>query len=490
MRRFILASVLVLTGATACTNNETTPSNVTTVETPSVGGSITWEKCEDSEILKCARFEVPYDYNNPEVGTFSLKVVMRPANNPKKRVGYMLVNPGGPGFGGTYLAEGAESFFGGDLIESFDIVGWDPRGTGESTPAVDCVDDYDPYFTYDPSPDNDAERQIIIDASQKFVDECMKKNSEILPYVSTNNSARDMDRLRAALGVEKITYFGFSYGSELGATWTTMFPSTVRAAVLDGASDPDSDYVEGGLDQAKGFETELTKFLAKCSANPTCSFYNSGKAEEAFDELMEKLDTNPIPSKNGRAPVNQGVALTAVAQAMYSSSLWSTLEDALSAAQKGDGGQLLMMYDDYYQRSFDGTYGNELEAFNAIMCIDDSGPKSVEGVDKFIPEFARVAPRLGSSFSAGYICAFWPVKADQRITITGKGAGPIVVIGTTGDAATPLQSSRNMAKALEDGRLVVVTDNRHTGYGSNNCVIEAVNKYVLTAEVSWTEKQC
>ena len=203
MRRFILASVLILTGATACTNNETAPPDVTAVETPSVGGSINWEMCEDSEILKCARFDVPYDYDNPEVGTFSLKVVMRPANNQKKRVGYMLVNPGGPGFGGTYLAEGAESFFGGDLIESFDIVGWDPRGTGESTPAIDCVDDYDPYFTYDPSPDDDAERQVIVDASQKFVDECVKKNSEILPYVSTNNSARDMDRLRAALGVEQ-----------------------------------------------------------------------------------------------------------------------------------------------------------------------------------------------------------------------------------------------------------------------------------------------
>ena len=490
VRRILLASILLLTGATACSSNDAAPAESTVVETPAVGGTIAWKLCDKDDVLKCARFEVPFDYNNPDAGSFSLNLVMHPAGDPDKRIGSMLVNPGGPGFGGSYLAENPDSYFGGDLIEAFDIIGWDPRGTGDSIPAIDCVDQYDPYFAYDPSPDTDEERELIISASKNFASECEKKNSDILPYISTNNSARDIDHIRAALGEEKITYFGFSYGSELGATWATMFPSTVRAAVLDGASDPDSGYIQGGLDQAKGFETELTKFLAQCSATPACVFHNNGNAEKAFDDLMKKLDTSPIPSKNGRAPVNQGIALTAVSQAMYSSSLWSSLEEALHLAQQGDGGSLLRMYDEYYQRTWEGDYGNELEAFYSIMCLDDPGPKSVEGVDKYIPDFEKVAPRLASSFSAGYVCAFWPGKADERIKITGKGAGPIVVVGTTGDAATPLQSSRNMATALEDGRIVVVTDNRHTGYGSNNCVIEAVNNYLLTAEVSWNEKQC
>lgn len=490
VRRIPLASVCTLLLLAACTNNGSPASDTSVVETPSVGGELSWEPCEEDATLNCARFDVPFDYDNPDVGTFSLKVVMRPANEPSKRIGSMLVNPGGPGFGGTYLAESSESYFGGELLDSFDIVGWDPRGTGESTPAVDCVDDYDPYFAYDPSPDDAAEKALVIDVAQKFINECERKNAEILPYISTNNSARDMDRLRAALGEDKITYFGFSYGSELGATWVTMFPSTVRAAVLDGAADPNADYIQGGLDQAKGFETELTKFLARCSATPECQFHNNGDAEAAFDKLMEKLDTNPLVSRGGRAPVNQGVALTAVAQAMYSSALWTSLESALASAQKGDGSELLSMYDDYYQRSYNGTYGNELEAFNAIMCLDDPGPKTVEGVDAYIPEFEKVAPRLGSSFATGYICAFWPTESDERIKITGKDAGPVVVIGTTGDAATPLQSSRNMAAALEDGRLIVVTDNRHTGYGANNCVITAVNNYLVTAEISWDEKQC
>jgi pimeloyl-ACP methyl ester carboxylesterase len=264
----------------------------------------------------------------------------------------------------------------------------------------------------------------------------------------------------------------------------------VRAAVLDGAADPNSDYVEGGLDQARGFETELTKFLAQCSADASCEFHNSGKAEGAFDNLMESLDSKPLFVEQGRVKVNQGVALTAVAMAMYSSSLWPSLEEALKKAQQGIGAGLLDLYDQYYQRNYDGTYGNELEAFNAIMCLDDPGTKSVEGVDAYIPDFKKVAPRLWSSFAAGYVCAFWPTETDRRTTITGKGAGPIVVIGTTGDAATPLQSSRNMAKALQDGRLIVVEDNRHTGYGSNQCVVDLVDKYLISGSVGWTEEKC
>ena len=487
VRRPALSVLLSVALVAGCASG---PDSSVSIETPAVGGAIAWEPCSYDEMLKCADFEVPFDYDNPDTGSFVLKLVMHPALQPNKRVGSMLVNPGGPGFGGTYLAESVSTYFGGDIVDAFDIIGFDPRGTGESTPAVDCVDDYDPYFSYDPSPDSPEEKEEIARVSREFADACNEKSGRILQYVSTNNTARDMDRIRAALGEDKISYFGFSYGSELGGTWATMFPDTVRVAVLDGASDPASDYVQGGLDQAKGFETEFSKFLARCSATPTCEFHNGGNAEKAFDDLMIELDRDPLVVSSKRAPVNQGIALTAVAQAMYSSSLWPELEEALASAAKGDGRGLLSMNDSYFQRQYDGTYGNELEAFQAISCVDDPGPKSVEGVDYYIDEFAAVAPRLGSSFSAGYICAFWPTKTDRRIAITGAGAGPIIVIGTTGDAATPLQSSRNMARALEDGRLIVVTENRHTGYGANACVTDAVNKYVVTAEITWTEKQC
>lgn len=402
----------------------------------------------------------------------------------------MLVNPGGPGFGGTYLADNATAYFGGDLVDSFDIIGWDPRGTGESTPFVDCIDNYDTYFTADPTPQNAAEKKTLIDATRLFSEECEKKSGDILPYISTNNTARDMDAIRAALGEEKITYFGFSYGSELGATWLTMFPTTVRAAVLDGATDPDADYMQSGLDQAKGFDTEFNKFLKRCSQNKECAFHNNGNAERAYDKLIEELDAHPLVVSKDRAPVNQSVAFTAISEAMYSSLMWSELETALAKAQKGDGSGLLSLYDQYYQRKGDGTYGNELEAFYSILCQDDPGPLTVEATDAYIPKFEAVAPRLAHGFTAGYGCVFWKAKPDPRIKITGKGAGPVIVVGTTGDAATPLSSSRKMADALEDGRLIIVTADRHTGYGENTCVTDTVNKYLITTKVTFEEKAC
>ena len=438
----------------------------------------------------CATFKVPYSYEKPAIGEFTLKLVKRPATVRTKRIGTMMVNPGGPGFGGTYLAENAESYFSKTLMDSFDIVGWDPRGTGESSPAVDCITQFDQYFALDPSPDTPEEVDALITSSKNFDAECEKNSGEILPYISTNSTARDIDAIRSALGEQKITYFGFSYGSELGATWATMFPTTVRAAVLDGATDPTSDSVTGGLQQAKGFETEFNKFLARCSANIKCPFYNNGDAEGAFDKLIISLDAKPLVVNEKRAPVNQAIAYTAVSQAMYSSTMWDELEIALADAQKGDGAGLMSLNDSYFQRSPDGTYGNELEAFIAISCLDDSGPLTIAGIDAYTPDFLRVAPRLGPSFTGGYACVFWPAKPNYRININGNGAGPIVVVGTTGDAATPLESSRKMAETLQDGRLIVVTQDQHTGYGANTCVTSAVDAYLTTTKIDFAEKAC
>ena len=497
LRKRLIATIALisLTGcSSAMTSDSSSVADVSPAASipPAEGGAIKWKQCTPGDIdtTMCATFKVPYDYDDPSIGQFSLKLVKHPASKPKQRVGSMLVNPGGPGFGGSFLAEDPTLYFGGDLVDSFDIIGWDPRGTGASTPAVDCIDNYDSFFTVDPTPQNAAEKKALVDATRLFTEECEKNSGEILPYVSTNNTVRDMDSIRAALGEDKITYFGFSYGSELGATWLTMFPTTVRAAVLDGATDPNADYMQGGLDQAKGFEDQFTMFLKQCSKEVSCLFHNKGDAEGAYEKLIEELDVRPLTVNSKRAPVNQAVAFTAIAQAMYSSTMWSELEKALADAQKGDGSGLLSLNDQYYQRKDDGTYGNELEAFNSILCLDDPGPATVEETDSYLPKFEAVAPRLAHGFTGGYGCVFWKAKPDPRITITGKGAGPVIVIGTTGDAATPLESSRRMATALEDGRLIVVTANRHTGYGENDCVTTAVNKYLLTASVKFAEKVC
>jgi hypothetical protein len=249
--------------------------------------------------------------------------------------------------------------------------------------------------------------------------------------------------------------------------------------VLDGAADPTADYLESGLQQSVGFETSLTTFLAQCSADTTCAFHNDGDAEGAFDALMTALDENPAPTVAGRPPVNLQVAISGVIEAMYSDQLWDQLAEALTDAQQGDGNGLLELYDEYYARSADGTYENSLEAFQTIFCMDTTERLTVEEEDAAAPRFQEVSPRLSPGDGGSYFCTFFPTTTDPRVDITGAGAGPILVMGTTGDSATPLAGTRVMADSLEDGRLVVVTGNQHTGYSVNACAATTVEQYLI-----------
>jgi len=451
--------------------------------------TISWDSCSDG--LECGYIDVPIDYSDVNSDTTALYIVKHAATDANARIGSLLVNPGGPGFGGSFLAESADNIYSPAILSSFDIIGWDPRGTGKSIPAIDCTDDYDHFFASgDITPDTPQERADSVASSEEFTKDCFDKSGDILPYAGTNNVARDMDMIRRALGEDKISYFGFSYGSELGATWATMFPDTVRVAVLDGASDPDADELLGVLQQNKGFENSITTFLAQCSSDANCAFYNGGNAEGAFDDLMAQLDENPIPTSSGRPDLTRGMALTAVSEAMYSDSYWSTLESALASAQDGDGTGLLALFDEYFQRQPDGTYGNELEAFVNILCADSPERKTIEEADALVPQYQANAPRLSPGTTGDYTCVFWPKAIDPRIKITGIGAGPIVVIGTTGDPATPLDSTRNMVKALENGRLIVVTADQHTGYGLNSCVNDAVDNYLIDLQAPDGELDC
>ena len=494
-QHFSVIALVGLLSLAACGNSSSssdTTSNPLDTTTDFIVNPIVWTACDGSTNpeVECGNIEVPFDYADPEQGSFVLYVKKHNAASPADRIGSMMVNPGGPGFGGSSLADDAQYYFSQDLIDHFDIIAWDPRGTGESTPAVNCVDTFDEYFGLDSPPETPEEKQALIDASQAFNDKCAENSGTILPYISTQASAQDINSLRLALGEEKVSFFGFSYGSELGTTWATMFPETVRAIVVDGAVDPNASSTEEGMNQAKGFEGQLATFLKQCSEKTTCAFHNGGKAEAAFDQLVLDIDATPLEVSKDRTPVTQGVLFTAVAQAMYSDYYWPQLSEALSEAQNGDGKGILQLYDDYYQRKDDGTYGNELEAFLAISCLDDPGASSVEDVDSHIEDFIAAAPRLGGNFAYGYSCALWPVKQAAKVTITGKGAGPIVVVGTTGDPATPLDSTRKMALGLEKGILIVVDANQHTGYGANNCVVKAVDDYLIKLVVPANETTC
>lgn len=440
--------------------------------------------------LEEGHLDVPIDVANPDAGSFSLYMIRHLAD-PDQRIGTMLVNPGGPGVGGSYLAEYAEQIYGQGLLDSFDILAWDPRGTGLTTPTLDCVDDYDEYFALDSSPDTPDEQQAILTAAGSFGAACEQRSAAILPFVSTEATANDMDAIRQALGEDTITYFGFSYGSELGVTWASLYPDTVRAMVIDGAADQSVGYLQQNLEQAAGFEAAFDTFLADCSARPDCAFYNGGDAEGAFDALNAQADAAPVPGPTGRPVITQGVLTTAVSNAMYSQYTWPELEVALDDLGNGDGEGILSLYDDYYSRQPNGTYDDSLEAYFAINCLDDPGTKDPQVLFDMQDEFAAVAPRLG----AGWIlelqfCAAWPVPAAPPVPVTAAGAGPVVVVGTTGDPATPLVSTRNMANALEDGHLIVVTADQHTGYGLNSCVNDAVDAYLVELAVPNDGLEC
>jgi len=471
---------------TSGTSTDDTAGTDTTVDAPGTtadgsgeAGTIEWRTSADDPAIETGSLEVPVDHDDPSKGSFQLYLArhLAPADT---RIGSLLVNPGGPGFGGTDLAVFAEQIYSQALLDSFDIVAWDPRGTGLSEPALDCIDDYDRYYTgYDITPDDDAERQEIVDLAQEFTERCVGQNADILQHVGTNDSARDMDAIREALGEAQISYFGFSYGSELGAVWATLFPDTVRAAVLDGAADPNADFIESGLQQSAGFELALTNFLDRCSSDPTCAFHHDGDTADAFDALMLELDENPVPTTDGRPDLTRGMAITATAQAMYSDQLWPSLEAGLAAAEEGDGAPLLELFDQYYARKADGTWDNSLEAFQVISCIDAAERLTVEEDDATAAQFAEVAPRFSPGTTGSYFCTFFPPSDDPIVAVTGTGAGPILVMGTTGDPATPLESSRAMAAALEDGRLVVVDAEGHTGYLPGACSGDVIDEYLL-----------
>ncbi len=493
MRRLVLVAVAAVALA-ACSNDPGEPAvvarDITGVTDPSdpsdsvaepssepLDYTIDWTPLNDR--VDEGRITVPVDYADPQGDTIDLYVARHRASN--EAVGPMLSNRGGPGAEGASLALNASGYFEPEITDNFDIIGWDPRGTGQSEGVVDCIDDeeYDRFFAdYDVTPDDQAERDAIVANAEEFARRCIERVDD-LQYVGTNNSARDMDAIRQALGVDQISYFGFSYGSELGGVWTTLFPTTVRAAVFDGASDPDADPLEASRQQGAGFEAVLDTFLAQCSADSSCAFHNDGDAAGAYDRLMASLDESPLPSADGRPPVDRGIAAIATAQAMYSDSYWPAFERALEDAAAGDGAGLLQLNDAYYGRGPDGTYGDLIESFQAINCADEAERPTVEESDAEVDSILEVAPRIFPYTTGSYSCTFFPPALDPRIEITGAGAGPIVVIGTTGDAATPLASTRAMADALEDGRLVVVEANQHTGYRGNDCVQGIVHEYLL-----------
>ena len=426
-----------------------------------------WKKCGE---IECTTISVPLDYASPELGSFTLPLTRLRALDDDLRQGVLLVNPGGPGAPGSSLAQNAAYYFSKDLMTHFDIVGWDPRGTGASTPTFDCGDSYNDFFA--------NERTVA--STQKFVDVCAAKNPKIISYMSTVASARDMNAIRLALGEEKISYFGFSYGSTLGATWATLFPDTVQGAVFDAAAAPNTTSAERRLAQAAGFEKQLSAFLAQCSQNSSCAFHNNGKAEKAFDDLVKTEST-----------VNTTVLLTATASSLYDDSAWEDLAKALKSVRDGDGQLVLDLYNSYYYQ--DAGYEdsrNVSEASIATICDDETKRLSPVEVDAQLVSFTRIAPRFGNFFGRDYTCSLWPTQKSSQEQLKISSTAPIVVIGSTNDPVTPLASSQSMSAALENSRFISVNSSRHTSYLKNDCATQLVDAFLIQGTLPPAKSLC
>lgn len=441
---------------------------------------LVWSRADGG--LEQATLTVPMDHSEPDGPTLELRVLRRPADDPTARIGSMIVNPGGPGFGAEMLLANAEEVFDAELLTVFDIIGLDPRGTGASTPAIDCIDDYDALDTAsDLTPADDAARQAQIDAVRAYAEACVERTGDAIAHMSTASTARDIDVLRRALGEETVTFFGTSYGCELGATWATLYPETVRAAVLDGCADPTADPLESARQQAVGFQASVEAFLARCvEAGAECPIPHDGDPAAALRALWARADAEGIPSLPGRPAVNQTVLRTATIVSMYSEDIWPVFATAIAMALDGDGSLLTQLADAYTQRREDGTWGDELEAFSVISCMDADRLPTVEEQAALDADLSMIAPLVYPEgvFSVS-VCDALPRPADEPVTITGEGAPTLLVIGNTGDPATPFGSTVRMAAALESAVLVAVESNDHGGYGSNDCVDDAVHSYLI-----------
>jgi pimeloyl-ACP methyl ester carboxylesterase len=446
-----------------------------------------WEPCRNG--FECTTLTVPVDYKDPGGETIELAVLKDNADNPGARIGSLVVNPGGPGAPGTSYAENASSAFRAALRERFDIVGFDPRGTGDSDP-VDCLSDdqLDEFLAADPDPDDAAEADALETDLAEFHRGCVEHSDDLIGHVTTIEAARDMDVLRAALGESKMLYFGASYGTKLGATYADLFPDKVGRLVLDGAVDLSIDSRELSLEQAGGFETALRAYVENC-VESTDSCFLGDSVEEGLERIRtftDEVEAEPLPTDLDRE-LQVGNAFYGVVAPLYNRDYWPILSQALQQGFDGDGTLLLRLSDLYASREDNGGYtDNSAEAIYAINCLDDPYSIPPEDVPAQIPEFEKASPTFGRVFAWGLVgCRGIQVKSSEKPRdVRAAGAAPIVVVGTTRDPATPYQWAVHLADQLESGVLISRDGDGHTGYNSGNeCVDEAVEAYLVDATV-------
>ncbi|MEU3654639.1 alpha/beta hydrolase [Streptomyces sp. NPDC032161] len=457
---------------------------------------LTWRDC-GGEGFQCATMKAPLDYAMPDGGDIDLAVSRARATGPGERIGSLLVNPGGPGGSAVgYLQNFAALGYPAPVRARYDMVAVDPRGVAGSEP-VECLTgpQMDSYTQVDQTPDDEAEVGRLSAAYQRFAGGCEQHSAQVLPHVSTTETAHDMDMLRALLGDEKLHYVGASYGTYLGAAYAELFPARVGRMVLDGAMDPSLSALDVNRDQTAGFETAFQSFAADCVKRADCPLGTASTADAAtrLKGLFAALDAKPIPTGDTRE-LTESLATTGVIAAMYDESSWPRLRDALAGAAKGDGSGLLALSDSYYEREPNGTYTNLMFANAAVNCLDQPPAFADAGaVTRALPDFEKASPVFGRAFAwAALNCAHWPVRpTGTPHRIEARGTAPIVVVGTTRDPATPYKWAESLADQLSSGTLLTYRGDGHTAYGrGSDCIDTAINTYLLDGTPPDDGKRC
>lgn len=453
------------------------PNDTTTRHT----GSLEWHECDDPSAedpsLVCSTITVPLDYDKPSGDTLTLALVAVLATN--RREGAVLFNPGGPGGSGfDYVAVGGTSMVSALGLQSFDLIGFDPRGVDRSN-GIRCVSDefQDEHLYVDPTPDTPQEQALKEEADTEFVDGCKQKYGDTLRLYSTVNTARDMDAIREALGDEQLTFLGASYGTYLGATYATMFPDRVRAMALDSVFEPNGDTIEQQYEtQLVGFEGAFDNWAAWCQSDSTCQF-TAAEVPARWDALRQRFDESPIAAPDGRV-ANNALFDLATQAALYSESEWPVLGEALAKADTGDVAGLFALADAYSGRNSDGTFNTITQSFPVISCASGISAQRPDDPEALAARLRAAAPRFGKDITAETVLA----ESERCNTLVGDakpeqlsydGDGPIVLIGGENDPATPIRWAEEMTAELgPNARLVKFTGEGHGQLGANTCVTD------------------
>jgi pimeloyl-ACP methyl ester carboxylesterase len=487
-----LASLLTLMVVSSCTNTNAEPPDPFEYY---FGQEIAWEDCEVG--AECAVVVAPLDWDDLSSGRDVELAVSRHGATGEAQ-GSLLINPGGPGASGFEFVRDRVDLAAGDLLrESFDIVGWDPRGVNSSSPVACAKTDADlDYFFFgelESAPDTPEWEEELRAESIRFGQECLANTGELLQYVDTLSTVKDLDLLRHLLGDEQLNYLGYSYGTLIGALYIDTFPAKVGRIVLDGPVDPNASQFDLVLNQYRAFEEALVSYVENCVDRNTCPFEGDAQAQlEQVSILYDRLEADPLKHSDGRV-VDNSTLRTAMVTTLYSEDNWSYLTQLFVEVDQGITDTAMLLVDFYYDRR-DGVYhNNSMEAFIAINCLDYPVEFDREVIAEQSRQLREVAPYTARPQGTGdLVCQNWPFPPRlTKGTVSGRGANPVVVLGTTGDPATPYNWSLDLAQQLGNARHVTYVAEGHLAYNKGSaCVDNSVEQYFLTGELPQDGLRC